>query len=92
MQLAFDHTDWSVLSHLLRGAQSEGWRVTFDARGRGIELACPRATATVVVLPAALLRQARAGGWQVSREGPRPAVLALRHPSVRQPVSLRLGA
>jgi hypothetical protein len=90
MQLAFDHTDWAVLSHLLRGAQREGWRVTFDAKG--IELACPRATATLVVLPATLLRQARAGGWQVSREGPRPTVLALRHPSVRQPVSLRLGA
>jgi hypothetical protein len=103
MQLAFDGTDWSVLSHLLRCAQRDGWRIRFHPDSVEISSARP-APSGVVVLPAALLRVAREAGWQVGRQaaadrggggGGAPAAqasLALRHPSVHQRVRLVLGA
>lgn len=89
MQLAFDGTDWSVLSHLLRCAQRVGWRIRFLPDG--VEIASPQASGDVIVLPAALLRLAREAGWQVARPEPGGRGMALRHPSVHQRVRLRLG-
>ena len=85
MQPACLRTDWSVLSTLLRLAQREGWRVEF-AEDR-ILVSSRRATEGVIVLPATLMRHARASGWQASRL---PEGFALRHPAVRQSVRLRL--
>ncbi len=99
MQLAFDGTDWSVLSHLLRCAQRDGWRIRFHPDSVEISSARP-APSGVIVLPAALLRLAREAGWQVvgrqpdrgGAGGPPPAAaLALRHPSVHQRVRIVLG-
>lgn len=85
MQPAPLHTDWSVLSCLLRLVQREGWCVEFhDDR---ILVSHRRAAEGVVVLPAALMRHARASGWQASRL---PDGFMLRHPAVRQRVSLQL--
>jgi|APCry1669188879_1035177.scaffolds.fasta_scaffold167054_1 hypothetical protein len=87
MQPAFDRTDWSVLSTLLRTAQRDGWRVEF-APDR-ILVSSRRATEGILMLPAVLVRQARSCGWQaVIRAGE----IGLRHPAVRQGVTLRLGA
>lgn len=87
MQPAFDRTDWSVLSTLLRLAQREGWRVEFATDG--ILVSRRQAAEGVIGLPAVLMRQARSGGWQaVIRRGD----VTLRHASVRQVVTLRLGA
>lgn len=86
MRPACLHTDWSVLSCLLRLAQREGWRVEFqDDR---ILVSGHRLAEGVVMLPATLMHHARASGWQASRQ---PGGLMLRHPSVRQSVSLNLG-
>ncbi len=85
MQSASDATDWSVLSTLLRLAQREGWRVEFA--GQDIFMSSRRAVRGAIVLPAILVRQARAGGW---RAAARDGGLTLRHPAVRQQVSLRL--
>lgn len=87
MQPAFDRTDWSVLSSLLRLAQREGWRVEF-APDR-ILVSSRQATEGILVLPASLVRHARDGGWQMAM---RSGEIALRHPAVRQGVTLRLGA
>jgi len=87
MQPVFDQTDWAVLSHLLRRAQHDGWRVAF--RAEGVEISNPAATERLIVLPAALLRHARAAGWHVA---PGFGAMALRHPAVQQPVRLRLRA
>lgn len=85
MQHAFRPTDWSVLSTLLRLAQREGWRVEFA--GQDIFMSSRWAIPGATVLPAVLVGQARAAGWRtVAREGG----LTLRHPAVRQQVSLRL--
>jgi hypothetical protein len=86
MQPAFDRTDWSVLSTLLRMAQRDGWRVEF-APDR-ILVSSRRATEGVITLPAVLVRQARSCGWQAAI---RSGEIALRHPAVRQGVTLRLG-
>jgi hypothetical protein len=87
MQPAYDRTDWSILSTLLRLAQREGWRVEFtDDR---IMVSSRRAVAGVTVLPATLMRHARATGWQAARL---PGGFTLRHPAVRQRVSLQLEA
>ncbi|MBK1660870.1 hypothetical protein [Paracraurococcus ruber] len=86
MQPAFDRTDWSVLSALLRLAQREGWRVEF-APDR-ILVSSRRAAAGIVALPAVLLRHARGGGWHCAVRGEE---VALRHPAVRHRVTLRLG-
>ncbi len=86
MQPAGLRTDWSVLSCLLRLVQREGWRAEFhDDR---ILVSNHRAAEGVVVLPAALMRHARASGWQASRL---PNGFMLRHPAVRQSVSLQVG-
>jgi hypothetical protein len=88
MQPATLRTDWSVLSTLLRQAQREGWRVEFA--DDQVLISHRRAAAEgVVVLPALLVRHARANAWQVSRL---PEGFLLRHHAVRQPVSLRLAA
>jgi hypothetical protein len=62
MQPAFDRTDWSVLSTLLRMAQRDGWRVEFAPDC--VLVSSRRATEGVVTLPAVLVRHAedRAGG------------------------------
>jgi len=85
MQPAFDRTDWSVLSTLLRAAQRDGWRVEF-APDR-ILVSNRRATEGIITLPAVLVRQARSCGWQAAV---RAGEIALRHPAVRQGVTLRL--
>lgn len=87
MQPALDHTDWTVLSSLLRHAQREGWRVAFGAES--IELDNPATRAGVIVLPAILLKEARASGWHVGRGR---GELALHHPAVQQTVRVHLGA
>jgi hypothetical protein len=87
MQPAFDRTDWSVLSTLLRMAEREGWRVEF-APDR-ILVSSRRAAEGVITLPATLVRHARSTGWQTAI---RTGEIALRHPAVRQSVTLRLGA
>ena len=86
MQPAFDRTDWSVLSTFLRMAQRDGWRVEF-APDR-VLVSSRRMTEGVVTLPAVLVRHARSCGWQTAI---RPGEVALRHPAVRQGVTLRLG-
>jgi len=85
MRPALDPTDWTVLSHLLRLAQHGGWQVAFH--GARVEIAPAWAPAGVVALPARLLREARAAGWQAVRGESAPG-LTLRHPAVRQPVRL----
>jgi hypothetical protein len=85
MQPAFDRTDWSVLSALLRMAQREGWRVEF-APDR-ILVSSRRATEGVIILPAALMQHARSAGW---KEAIRAGEIVLRHAAVRQGVTLRL--
>jgi hypothetical protein len=85
MQPAFDRTDWSVLSTLLRTAQREGWRVEF-APDR-ILVSSRRAMEGVIALPASLMQHARSTGWQAAI---RSGEIALRHPAVRQGVTLRL--
>jgi hypothetical protein len=86
MQPAFDRTDWSILSTLLRLAQRDGWRVEFA--GERILVSSRRGPTGVVMLPAALVRHARETGWQAAV---RRGEIALRHPAVRQGVTLRLG-
>ena len=86
MQPAFLRTDWSVLSSLLRLAQCDGWRVEFSD-DQVLVSHSRTATEGVVVLPAALMRHARANTWQVSRL---PEGFLLRHAAVRQRVNLRL--
>jgi hypothetical protein len=83
---AFDRTDWAVLSTLLRLAQREGWWVEFAADR--ILVRSRRRSVGAVMLPARLLRQAREQGWQ---RVVRPDEIALRHPAVRQGVTLRLA-
>lgn len=87
MQSACLRTDWSVLSTLLRLAQREGWRVEFaDDR---ILVSHRRAAAEgVVMLPALLMGHARGNAWQVARL---PEGFLLRHPAVRQSITLQLG-
>jgi phage protein D len=87
MQPAFDRTDWSVLSTLLRLAQRDGWRVEFTPER--ILVSSRRAAEGVVMLPATLVRHARASGWQTAIQA---GEIALRHPAVRQSVTLRLGS
>ncbi|GGC59162.1 hypothetical protein GCM10011504_41740 [Siccirubricoccus deserti] len=84
---ALYRTDWSVLSTLLRLAQREGWWVEFTADH--ILVRSRRCGLGVVMLPARLLRQAREHGWQ---RVVRPDEITLRHPAVRQGVTLRLAA
>jgi hypothetical protein len=86
MEAARDRTDWSILSTLLRLAQREGWRVEFEADH--VLVSSRRATAGVIVLPSRLIRHARASGWQAAIT---PGRIGLRHPAVRQAVTLRLG-
>jgi hypothetical protein len=83
---AADPTDWSILSTLLRLAQREGWWVEFAADRILVRSRAHRLGA--VMLPARLLWQAREHGWQ---RVVRPDEIALRHPAVRQSVTLRLG-
>jgi len=87
MRPAYLRTDWSVLSNLLRLAQREGWRVEFI--GDRILISHRRAAEGVIVLPASLVGHARGNAWQVGRL---PEGFLLRHPAVRQPVTLRLVA
>ena len=86
--LADLRTDWALLSALLRRAQRDGWNVTFK---NGSVLVVPRQSPApgVAVLPAALLGQARATGWSVSR---REGGFELRHPAVRHRIEVRLAA
>jgi hypothetical protein len=86
MQPAFDRTDWSVLSTLLRLAQREGWRVDFTSDR--VVVSNRRAADGVVPLPATLVHHARGNGWHMEV---RTAEITLRHPSVRQGVTLQLG-
>ena len=86
MEAARERSDWSVLSTLLRLAQRDGWRVEFDSQQ--ILVSSRRAAAGVIVLPSRLMRHARASGWSVAMA---PGRISLRHPAVRQPVTLRLG-
>lgn len=86
MQAAFERTDWSVLSTLLRLAQREGWRVEFGSDQ--IMVSSRRSLEGVLVLPSRLMRHARAGGWSAVMA---PGRIGLRHPAVRQAVLLRLG-
>jgi hypothetical protein len=86
MQPALERTDWSVLSTLLRIAQRDGWRVEF-APDR-ILVSSRRALPGVVPLPALLVRHARSCGWQMAV---RRGEIGLRHPSVRQGITLRLA-
>ncbi len=86
MEAARDRTDWSILSTLLRLAQREGWRVEFEADQ--VLVSSRRATTGVIVLPSRLIRHARASGWQAAIA---PGRIGLRHPAVRQAVTLRLG-
>lgn len=85
MQPALDRTDWSVLSSLLRLAQRDGWRVEFSPDQ--ILVSNRAAPVGVIALPAGLIRHARAAGWQSSVKA---GEITLRHPSVRQGVTLRL--
>ncbi|MDI3306179.1 MAG: hypothetical protein QJR07_03675 [Acetobacteraceae bacterium] len=85
MQPAYLRTDWSVLSCLLRLAQREGWGVEF--REDHILVSNRRAEEGVIVLPAVLMRHARSSGWQANRM---PDGYMLRHPAVRQSISLQL--
>ncbi|TCZ54630.1 hypothetical protein [Roseicella aquatilis] len=87
MQPALARTDWSVLSTLLRLAQRDGWQVEF-APDR-ILVSSRRAAQGVIPLPARLVRHARSCGWQTAI---RRGEIGLRHPAVRQGVTLRLGA
>lgn len=87
MQPALDRTDWSVLSTLLRLAQRDGWRVEFSPDQ--ILVSSRQAVDGVITLPAGLMRHARGAGWQsVVRAGE----ISLRHPAVRQGVTVRLEA
>lgn len=86
MQPAFDRTDWSVLSTFLRMAQRDGWRVEFAPDC--VLVSSRRAMEGVITLPATLVRHARSCGWQAAI---RAGEVALRHPAVRQGVTLRLG-
>jgi hypothetical protein len=86
MEAAHPRTDWSVLSTLLRLAQREGWRVEFDADQ--VQVSNRRARPGVLVLPSRLIRHARANGWNTAVA---PGRIGLRHPAVRQAVTLRLG-
>jgi hypothetical protein len=86
MEAAHPRTDWSILSTLLRLAQREGWRVEFEADQ--VQVSSRRAKAGVIVLPSRLIRHAKASGWQAAVA---PGRIGLRHPSVRQAVTLRLG-
>jgi hypothetical protein len=86
MQPAYDRTDWSVLSTLLRLAQREGWRVDFTSDR--VLVSNRRAAEGVVPLPATLIHHARSHGWQIEI---RTAEITLRHASVRQGVTLQLG-
>lgn len=87
MQPALDRTDWSVLSTLLRLAQRDGWRVEFSPDR--ILVTSRRAAEGVITLPATVMRHARGAGWQAAV---RPGEITLRHPAVRQGVTLRLEA
>jgi hypothetical protein len=85
MEAARERTDWSVLSTLLRLAQRDGWRVEFDSNQ--VLVSSRRAAAGVLVLPTRLMRHARASGWKAAMSHGR---IGLRHPAVRQAVTLRL--
>jgi hypothetical protein len=85
MPAAHERTDWSVLSTLLRLAQRDGWRVEFDVDQ--VVVSSRRPPAGVLVLPTRLMRHARASGWNAAIGRGR---IALRHPAVRQAVTLRL--
>jgi hypothetical protein len=87
MDPALQRTDWSVLSTLLRLAQTEGWRVAFEPDQ--VLVAARNQRPGVVALPARLMRHARAAGWQAVV---RPKEIGLRHPAVRQPVTLQMEA
>jgi hypothetical protein len=86
MEAAAPRTDWSVLSTLLRLAQREGWRVEFEVDH--VEVSSRRARPGVIGLPSRLIRHARASGWHAAIS---PGRIGLRHPAVRQAVTLRLG-
>ncbi|MBL6457683.1 hypothetical protein JMJ55_20305 [Belnapia sp. T6] len=85
MEAALQRTDWSVLSTLLRLAQREGWRVEFDTHE--VVVSSRRAAAGVIHLPSRLMRHARASGWHAAIT---PGRIGLRHPAVRQAVTVRL--
>ena len=85
MQAARERTDWSVLSTLLRLAQRDGWRVEFDADQ--VLVSSRQPMQGVLILPSRLMRHARASGWSAAMA---PGRIGLRHPSVRQSVTLRL--
>lgn len=87
MAFAHPQTDWSLLSKLLRLAQSDGWTITFG--NDRVLVAHRRSGQGVVVLPAALIAHARGAGWRVTR---RPAGFELHHPDVRQRVEVSLAA
>jgi hypothetical protein len=53
-----------------------------------VQVSSRRAMAGVIVLPSRLIRHAKASGWQAAVA---PGRIGLRHPSVRQAVTLRLG-
>ena len=87
MAIADLQTDWSLLSKLLRLAQSDGWTIAF---GNDRVLVSNRRTGRgVVVLPASLIAHARGAGWRVVR---RPMRFELHHPDVRQWVEVCLSA
>ena len=87
MEAARERTDWSVLSTLLRLAQRDGWRVEFASNQ--VLVSSRREAAGVLVLPTRLMRHARASGWHAAVGRGR---IGLRHPAVRQAVTLRLDA
>ncbi len=87
MTFANLQTDWSLLSKMLRLAQSDGWDIEFG--NDRVLVAHRHARRGVVVLPASLLRHAREEGWRVVR---RPSGFELHHPAVRQPVEVSLAA
>lgn len=86
MQIADLRTDWSLLSAVLRLAQRDGWNVSFGAGV--VVVAHRRAAEGVVVLPAALMRHARAAGWSAARA---PHGFDLRHAAVRHRIEVRLA-
>jgi hypothetical protein len=86
MQALREQTDWSVLSTLLRLAQRDGWRVEFDIDQ--VLVSSRREVRGVLVLPSRLMRHARASGWNAAVA---PGRIGLRHPAVRQSVTLWLA-
>lgn len=87
MAFADLQTDWSLLSQLLRLAQSDGWTIAFG--NDRVVVSNRRTERGVVALPASLIAHARGAGWRVVR---RPMRFELHHPAVRQWVEVSLAA